>query len=201
MSNNPMPPATTSEPHATPTICGAKTRSGKPCRQHPIRGGTRCRMHGGSAPRALAKANRRVIEARIQGELAKREIEPITDPVAAYADLAGEIWQWKEIARAHIADLQTWATANIVTGVDEVSALVQIYERALERAQRSLADMLRIGLTAEHLRQARERPTLDQAQAFQRVLELLLEQLQLTDVQRALVPQALATALTQEGLL
>ena len=94
-----------------------------------------------------------------------------------------------------------WATVNIVTGVDEVSALVQIYERALERAQRALTDMLRIGLTAEHLRQARERPTLDQAKVFQRVLELLLEQLQLTDTQRALVPQALATALTQEGLL
>ena len=201
MSNNPMPPASNSEPHATPTICGAKTRSGKPCRQHPIRGGTRCRMHGGSAPRALAKANRRVIEARIQGELEARGWEALADPVAAYADLAGEIWQWKEIARAHIADLQTWATVNIVTGVDEVSALVQIYERALERAQRSLADMLRIGLTAEHLRQARERPTLDQAKAFQRVLDHILEQLQLTDTQRALVPQALAMALSQEGLL
>lgn len=201
MSNNPMPPAPTTEPHATPAICGAKTRSGEPCRQRPIRGGTRCRMHGGSTPRALAKANRRVIEARIQGELEARGWEALADPVAAYADLAGEIWQWKEIARAHIADLQTWATVNIVTGVDEVSALVQIYERALERAQRSLADMLRIGLTAEHLRQARERPTLDQAQAFQRVLDQLLEQLQLTDAQRALVPQALATALTQEGLL
>lgn len=201
MSSNPTPPAPTTEPHTTPTICGAKTRSGKPCQQRPIRGGTRCRMHGGSTPRALAKANRRVIEARIQGELEARGWEALADPVAAYADLAGEIWQWKEIARAHIADLQTWATVNIVTGVDEVSALVQIYERALERAQRSLADMLRIGLTAEHLRQARERPTLDQAQTFQRVLELLLEQLQLTDTQRALVPQALATALTQEGLL
>ena len=201
MSSNPMPPAATPEPHATPVICGAKTRSGKPCRQHPIRGGTRCRMHGGATPRALAKANRRVIEARIQGELEARGWEALADPVAAYADLAGEIWQWKEIARAHIADLQTWATVNIVTGVDEVSALVQIYERALERAQRSLADMLRIGLTAEHLRQARERPTLDQAQTFQRVLEQLLDQLQLTDTQRTLVPQALSAALTQEGLL
>lgn len=201
MSSNPIPSVDSSEPHATPTVCGAKTRSGKPCQQHPIRGGTRCRMHGGSAPRALAKANRRVIEARIQGELEARGWEALADPVAAYADLAGEIWQWKEIARAHIADLQTWATVNIVTGVDEVSALVQIYERALERAQRSLADMLRIGLTAEHLRQARERPALDQAKAFQRVLDHILEQLQLTDTQRTLVPQALSAALTQEGLL
>jgi hypothetical protein len=158
-------------------------------------------MHGGSAPRALAKANRRVIEARIQGELEARGWDPVTDPVAAYADLAGETWQWKEIARERIAELDQLTTVNQVTGVDETRALVQVYERALDRAQRSLTDMLRIGLTAEHLRQARERPTLDQAQTFQRVLDRLLEQLQLTDTQRALVPQALAAALAQEGLL
>lgn len=196
-----MPPAPTTEPHATPAICGAKTRSGKPCQQHPIRGGTRCRMHGGSAPRALAAANRRTLEARIQGELAKREIEPIADPVAAYADLVGETWAFKELAREKIAELRAWTIVNVITGTDEAAAILQVYERALERAQRSLADMLRIGLTAEHLRQARERPTLDQAKAFQRVLDHILEQLQLTDTQRTLVPQALATALTQEGLL
>ena len=201
MSSNPIPPAGSSEPHATPVICGARTRSGKPCRQHPIRGGTRCRMHGGSAPRALVAANRRTLEARIQGELAKREIEPITDPVAAYADLAGETWAFKELAREKITELRAWTTVNVITGTDEAAAILQVYERALDRAQRSLADMLRIGLTAEHLRQARERPTLDQARAFQRVLEQLLEQLQLTDAQRALVPQALAATLTQEGLL
>lgn len=201
MSSNPTPPAGNSEPHATPAICGARTRSGKPCRQHPIRGGTRCRMHGGATPRALVAANRRVLETRIQGELEARGWDPVTDPVAAYADLAGETWQWKEIARERIAELDQLTTVNQVTGVDETRALVQVYERALDRAQRSLTDMLRIGLTAEHLRQARERPTLDQAQTFQRVLDRLLEQLQLTDVQRALVPQALAAALAQEGLL
>lgn len=201
MSSNPTPPAANSEPHATPVICGAKTRSGKPCRQHPIRGGTRCRMHGGSAPRAIVAANRRTLEARIQGELAKREIEPIVDPVAAYADLVGETWAFKELAREKITELRAWATVNVITGTDEASAILQVYERSLDRAQRSLADMLRIGLTAEHLRQARERPTLDQAQTFQRILDHILEQLQLTDMQRTLVPQALSAALTQEGLL
>ena len=194
MSSNPMPPAGSSEPHATPTICGAKTRSGGPCQQHPIRGGTRCRMHGGATPRALVAANRRTLEARIQGELAKREIEPITD-------LVGETWAFKELAREKITALRAWTTTNVITGTDEAAAILQVYERSLDRAQRSLADMLRIGLTAEHLRQARERPTLDQAQTFQRILEQLLDQLQLTDTQRALVPQALATALSQEGLL
>jgi hypothetical protein len=28
--------------------CGAKTRTGRPCRQAAVRGGKRCRMHGGA---------------------------------------------------------------------------------------------------------------------------------------------------------
>ena len=31
-----------------PQICGAKTRSGAPCRNHPVTGKRRCRMHGGA---------------------------------------------------------------------------------------------------------------------------------------------------------
>ena len=34
-------------------ICGAKTRGGKPCRQSPIEGRTRCRIHGGATPRGF----------------------------------------------------------------------------------------------------------------------------------------------------
>ena len=32
--------------------CGAKTRSGAPCQSPPVKGKTRCRMHGGTSPGA-----------------------------------------------------------------------------------------------------------------------------------------------------
>lgn len=32
-----------------PTRCGAKTRSGAPCKSAPVSGRRRCRMHGGAA--------------------------------------------------------------------------------------------------------------------------------------------------------
>ncbi len=48
---NPMRRAGGDGPHAT-LLCGATTRSGAPCRQAPIRGAARCRMHGGAAPQA-----------------------------------------------------------------------------------------------------------------------------------------------------
>ena len=37
--------------------CGAKTRSGAPCKNPPVRGRARCRMHGGMSPGA-PKGNR-----------------------------------------------------------------------------------------------------------------------------------------------
>lgn len=33
---------------AKPRICGAKTRSGNPCKTAPVSGKKRCRMHGGA---------------------------------------------------------------------------------------------------------------------------------------------------------
>jgi hypothetical protein len=37
-------------PDVQKAICGAKTRSGKPCQQSPLSGKRRCRMHGGATP-------------------------------------------------------------------------------------------------------------------------------------------------------
>ena len=38
-------------------LCGAKTRSGEPCKRHSAPGSTRCKLHGGKSPGA-AKGNR-----------------------------------------------------------------------------------------------------------------------------------------------
>jgi glucans biosynthesis protein len=45
--------------HRSPR-CGARTRSGRPCRSPAVRGRTRCRMHGGraGAPRGNRNAFR-----------------------------------------------------------------------------------------------------------------------------------------------
>ena len=50
------------EPQSRAT-CGAKTRDGDPCRNPPMSGATRCRMHGGATPRGRAAAERRLAEA------------------------------------------------------------------------------------------------------------------------------------------
>lgn len=44
-----------------PSKGGARTRDGSPCKNAPLAGSVRCRMHGGSAPQVLAKAKERLL--------------------------------------------------------------------------------------------------------------------------------------------
>ena len=181
--------------------CSATSKqTGKPCRAWAIEGGKVCISHGGRAKQVAAKAAERLLTARIRGELAKAEITPITDPAAAYADLAGEQWAFKELARQQIEVLEAWHSWSEGAG-EQIKATVQVYTAALAQMQKTLADMLRIGLSAEALRAAKERPSREQAEALQRVIDGLLGGLDLSAEQRAKVPAALTEAVRREGLL
>lgn len=46
----------------TKKVCGKKTRAGTPCQKSPIKGGTVCRLHGGSAPQVKRAAKLRLLE-------------------------------------------------------------------------------------------------------------------------------------------
>ncbi len=56
-------PTQPGEPHAGQQavqlrqVCGAKCRNGRPCPTAPVRGSTRCRMHGGTQPKGPASPN------------------------------------------------------------------------------------------------------------------------------------------------
>ena len=165
--------------------CKARSKgSGEQCKRSPVAGAEVCLAHGGGARQVRAKA----------------EIEPITDPAAAYADLAGEQWAFKELARQQIQVLESWASWSEGAG-EQIKASVQVYTAALAAMQKTLADMLRIGLSAEALRAAKERPSREQAEALQRVIDGLLGGLDLSAEQRAKVPAALTEAVRREGLL
>lgn len=56
--------------------CKATKRNGKPCGLPPIKGGTVCHKHGGSAPQVRAAANRRLIEMVLP---AMKELHKIID--------------------------------------------------------------------------------------------------------------------------
>jgi len=44
------------------TTCGAKSRTGKPCKLPPVTGKRRCRMHGGAAGSGAPKGNKNALK-------------------------------------------------------------------------------------------------------------------------------------------
>ena len=132
-------------PHAN--RCGAKTRSGKPCKQRPIKGGKRCRMHGGSEPHARRAASANVLEAKVRGQLTRMDVTPADNPTQQLARIVGEQVAFLDLARAKLAEVtDSWTRANPITGAEEVRAAVTVYERAIDRAHKGLADMVRLGI-------------------------------------------------------
>lgn len=177
--------------------CTAHRRDGQPCQQPPIAGATVCRMHGGRVPAVAARARERVLETRLNGELIKRGWQPVTDPIGHYADAAGEAWAWKELCREKIAALHDWETSN-ATLTRDIRPMIALYERAQERALHVLHDMLRLGLDHEALRQAKERPNREQADGLARIIDHVLNNLDLTTEQRQRVPALLVEGITKE---
>jgi hypothetical protein len=157
--------------------CGARTRDGGSCTQWPVKGTTRCKMHGGLAPRLQAKVRAMQLRARINDELQALGWKPVTDPIARYAELAGETLAFKDLARERINELGSWEHANGFDSLD-IHAAVKVYQWALEQSERILGRMSSLGLTAEILRDAlrleAERPTREQVATLTAVLDVVL---------------------------
>ena len=49
------------QPRRAGSTCDAKTAAGNPCRRAPIKGGSRCVLHGGASPLARQEAERRLL--------------------------------------------------------------------------------------------------------------------------------------------
>jgi len=49
------------QPHASDR-CGAKTRTGEPCKNRPVTGRKRCRMHGGAARSGAPTGNQNALK-------------------------------------------------------------------------------------------------------------------------------------------
>lgn len=159
-----------------------------------------CKLHGGTLANVRQDSRRRLMEAELRGQLAARGVTSVTDPAAEYARLAGEVIDFRDICREQLDKLNSWTVFNEGIG-EQARALVTIYERAQDRSQKTLADMLKIGLTAEALGIAAARPSTQQADALKRVLDRVFADLWLTEEQKARIPQALTGALEAEGLI
>lgn len=126
--------------------CSAKARNspGGVCHGNPVRGRTRCRMHGGNSPKAKEKAARDRVEAGMQDLVASMDRGPVHDPLTALKELAGEVLAWKDAMRLKVEFLDS---LEYSTDYGETArAVVQLFERAMDRAGDFLFKIARLNI-------------------------------------------------------
>lgn len=128
--------------------CATSTTTGQRCKRYAIEGATVCRAHGAAAPQVQRRAAERVLETRLAGELTRREIEPVTNPVEAVQYLAGESLAWLDVVRGQVAKLSA-VNYSDERGSQDVRPAIALYERALVNAARLTTDMVRLGVEAK----------------------------------------------------
>ena len=133
-------------------LCGAKTRSGGTCRQPRMLGARRCRMHGSAAPRARAAAQRRMAEQKALQAVEGAGVAPLGDPVEQLRELASEALRLKDYFAERLEALESLRYMAHGTGGEQLRSEVALYERALDRSQRFLHDLARLGLDERQVR-------------------------------------------------
>ena len=100
--------------------CAAKTSSGHPCRQRPIRGGTVCYTHGGSAPQVRRKADERLVKLAAARQVSEWGGRLDVTPPEALLELvqgkAAEVAYWNRL----VADLEERDRAGLLLAKTEV---------------------------------------------------------------------------------
>lgn len=119
--------------------CTARRKNGEPCKGPAVRGTDKCRMHLGKKAAPVVAAHEALVE------LARRGVTPVDNPLFALAALAGEIVTVKDIFRDRVARLQeqAWRYQDD-RGGEQLRAEIAMYERALDRSARVLADIARL---------------------------------------------------------
>lgn len=127
--------------------CGGKKKQSEgTCTQaagwgtpHPGTG--RCKLHGGCAPSSVAAG----LNAQAAAELARLDVEPVTDALAELARLAGQAVRWKDNMAAKVNEL-TQLRYEGAQGTEQVRSEILLWERALDRCITTLTAMAKLNI-------------------------------------------------------
>jgi hypothetical protein len=126
--------------------CSAKARNspGGYCYGHPVKEQKRCRMHGGTSPKAKERAARDRTRRQMQSAVALHDMGPVHDPLTALKNLAGEVVSWKDAMREQVEGLNTLSYSTDYG--ETAKALVQLFERSMDRAADVLTKIARLNI-------------------------------------------------------
>lgn len=198
-------------PGSTAALCGSKTRAGGCCRQNPLKGQDRCRMHGGASPQAKRKAAQRMAESKARETLETYGQKVDTDPVTALLDevcwTAGHVAWLRERVREIEANALVWGTTERVTkgatefeGVDETEAAVpNIWLTLYQKERAHLVAVCKAAISAG-IEERRVRLAERQGDMLVAILEKIFGDLGLTEAQRALLPTVVPARIREFAL-
>jgi hypothetical protein len=147
MPRKPGPPP--DERRCTGICTGGTTRperKGERCDRYAIIGGTVCEYHGGKAPQIRAAANRRVAEAQLLASAADLVGTPVDNPLAELAALAGRARAWMHLLEGKVEQLGEDGLRYEGKIGEQLRAEVALYERAMDRLGKFLADFGRLNI-------------------------------------------------------
>ncbi|MFJ5861502.1 HGGxSTG domain-containing protein [Pseudarthrobacter sp. NPDC092439] len=166
--------------------CKARKSDGTPCRAYAIKGGSVCRVHGGSAPAVRDAARRRAevrdVEKNAAAVLAAEGFERIFDPVEALAELASRISGTERALAARVNALQDLSYRSL-TGTEQMRAEIVLWGNYQDRLAKILEALGKFNLD-----ERRVRVTELQSRQLVEALERIFDRLGLTTEQRSLLP-------------
>ncbi len=130
-----------------PATCGAKTRTGAPCKNPPIQGAKRCRMHGSATQRARKAAKTNTAAANIQTALTRATLTG--KATTAASNPLDELHALTTETRWHLDQLM--ARINNGTNPQEIEAYLDLYDRAVKNMTKLLDIALKHDIDGKHL--------------------------------------------------
>lgn len=129
------------------TKCTGRRSNGERCGAWAVRGTTVCVAHGGAAPQVRAKAAARLAEEKATRELGRLAAvagpaEPVSDPLTALSQLAGQVLRWKDLLADHVAELEALRYSG--EHGEQIRGEIQVFERAMDRCASVLTAMARL---------------------------------------------------------
>lgn len=119
--------------------------TGQRCKRWRHPGTTVCVKHGATAPRTKRKAARVVAERAAMGLLSGVTAEPIVDPLAWLAELAGEVDAFRLVMREKVDELRSFRYEDM-KGAEQLRSEIAVYERALDRCLKTSSEIVRLNL-------------------------------------------------------
>ena len=126
-----------------PRKCSGHKTDGSPCPNWAMHGQKVCHAHGGRTRQAKQAAAIRLVEAEAARTASLLNAPPVTDPLTALAELAGQVLAWRDLLAAKVEEMTSYGYENYKAG-EQLKTDVALFERAMDRCVFTLAAIARL---------------------------------------------------------